>query len=267
MTVGSGANGGAMTRDEVDAKASALYGAPLGPADGVLHVVAVARVDGSHRVLRIGEHSPRSATDFFALSLARARVDAIVISGSVLRAEPTLVYDRLHEGLLAIRGHREPPWLCVLTRSGDLPASHPAWESWARPLVYTSDDAALSSLPARVEIVRAASPSPRAAIHHLREDRGCAAVSIEAGPRVAVPLYDGPAVVDELMLSVFEGALDPRAVGGAFLDEAAIDARFERVGGPTRVDEPSGPWTFARYLSRARRGTAGGSRSRAAGSE
>ncbi len=236
-----------MTRGEVEARARALYGALLGPMDGVLHVVAVARVDGSLRVIRIGEHAPRSATDLFALSLARARVDAIVVSASVLRAEPTLVYDRLGDGLLAIRGHAEPPWLCVLTASGDLPAAHPAWTSWARPLVYTAIGATLPALPARVEVVRAPEPSPRDAIRHLREDRGCRGVSVEAGPRVAVALYDPPSAIDELMLSVFEGELDPRAVGGPFLDESRIEADFTCVGGPTRVEEPSGAWTFARY--------------------
>lgn len=239
-----------MTRDEVDARASALYGAPLGPAEGVIHVVAVARVAGALRVMRIGEHAPKSVTDFFALSLARARVDAIVVSGSVLRAEPTLVYERLDDGLLAMREGRAPPWLCVLTRSGDLPAAHPVWGSCARPLVYTGEDVALPSLPARVEVVRAAEPSPRAAIDHLLHEPGCAAVSVEAGPRVAVPLYDDPSVIDELMLSVYEGELDPRALGGPFLDEAHIEALFACAGGPTRVDEPSGPWTFARYRRR-----------------
>lgn len=236
-----------MTRGEVEARARALYGAPLGPMDGVLHVVAVARVDGALRVIRIGEHAPRSATDLFALSLARARVDAIVVSASVLRAEPALVYERLDGGLIGIRGEREPPWLCVLTASGDLPAAHPAWSSWTRPLVYTAVGARLPSLPGRVEVVRVAAPSPRDAIRHLREDRGCRGVSVEAGPRVAVPLYDPPAAIDELMLSVFEGDLDPRALGGPFLDESRIEADFTYVGGPTRVEEPSGAWTFARY--------------------
>ncbi len=253
-----------MTRDEVDARARALYGEPLGPARGILHVVAVARVGGALRVIRIGEHAPASPTDAFALTLARARVDAILVSGGVLRAEPALAYAPLPEGFAAIRGERGPPWLCVLTERGAIAADHPVWSSAARLLVYAGPTAELEGLPPHVEVVRAVAPSARGALRHLLEERGCASVSVEAGPRVAVPLYEEPSMIDELALSVFEGALDPRAIGGAFVDEGAI-ASMALAGGPTAVDEPSGRWAFARYLrrgrlSRARRGTAGGSR-------
>lgn len=236
-----------MTREEVDARARALYGEPLGPARGILHVVAVARVDGALRVIRIGEHAPASPTDAFALTLARARVDAILVSGSVLRAEPALAYAAPPEGFAAIRGDRGPPWLCVLTERGALPPNHPVWSSAARLLVYTGPAADLAGLPPHVEVVRVVAPSARAALRHLVEERACASVSVEAGPRVAVPLYDEPSMIDELALSVFEGALDPRAVGGAFVDERAL-ATMRRAGGPATVDEPSGRWTFSRYL-------------------
>ncbi|MCB9597321.1 MAG: hypothetical protein H6719_31640 [Sandaracinaceae bacterium] len=248
-----------QTRQEVDERARALYGAPLGAASGVLHVVAVARVGAALRVMRIGERSPKSATDWFCLQLTRARVDAIVVSGSVLRAEPELRYDLDGAGFHALREGRDPPWLCVLTQSGALPASHPVWSSWARPIVYTGREAPLE-LPSRVEVVRVDDPTPRGALRHFLDDRGCASVSVEAGPRVAVPLYDRPCAIDELLLSTFEGELDPLAIGGPFLSEAAIEAALVPSGAATAVEEPSGPWTFRRYLSRARRGTAAGSR-------
>ncbi len=247
------------TKEGIVARATELYGEPLGPMRGVLHVVAVAREEDGLRVMWIGEHSPKSDTDFFALQLARARVDAILVSGSVLRAEPGLRYDLVGGGWDAYRGGRPPPLLCVLTRRGGLPASHPVWGSWARPFVFTGDDAPLE-LPAHVPVVRVREPTPRGAIHHLVRERGCASVSIEAGPRVALPLYDAPSVVDELMLSTFEGELDPRARGAAFLEEAELATELERVAPPFAVEEPSGPWTFRRFLSRARRGTAEGSR-------
>jgi len=243
----------------VERRSGALYGAVLRPSAGVVHVVAVAREPGGLRVMRIGEHSPKSETDFFALQLTRARVDAILVSGSVLRAEPELRYDLLGPGWGAYRGERPPPLLCVITRRGELQASHPIWQSWARPLVYTGLDATLD-LPSHVQVHRVAEPSPRGAIRHLQETCGCASVSIEAGPRVALPLYEPPSVVDELLLSTFEGALDERARGGSFLSEAEIAATMVAAGPTAVVHEPSGRWTFRRFFSRDRRGTAEGSR-------
>ena len=241
---------------DVDARARALYGQPLQPAHGVVHVVAVAQgaegrgAEGrgnEYEVIRIGPHAPKSETDFFALSLTRARVGGVLVSGSVLRAEPELRYD-LPDALKqwrAAQGLDTPPVVLVLSR-GDLPAAHPVWESWARPVVFTSKAAAASlRLPARVEVVGVDDPSPREAVGWLRARAG--SVSIEAGPSIAVPLYDPPLVIDELLLSVFEGEIDPRARGRAFLDAAALSDRLRLVS-EVRVDEPSGPWRFTRWL-------------------
>ncbi|MBX3271942.1 MAG: dihydrofolate reductase family protein [Sandaracinaceae bacterium] len=238
-----------MTREEVDARARALFGEALGPAEGVLHVVSSVREGGVHRAIRIGPRAPSSPTDGFVLALARARVDAILVSGAVLRAEPSLVYARPDEGLASIRGDRPPPWLCVLTARGELPATHPVWSSWARPIVITGPDAPLA-LDARVEVVRLSAPSARAALAHLVDARGCRSVSVEAGPRVAAPLYEPPCAIDELSLSTFEGALDARALGGALFDDATLAERMV-LAGEARVDEASGPWRFARYVRRA----------------
>ncbi|MGE0790721.1 MAG: hypothetical protein AB7S26_33920 [Sandaracinaceae bacterium] len=246
------------TADDVDAMASALYSAPLPFAEGVVHVTAVAKEGERRTVIAIGPHAPKSGIDFFILNLTRARVDAIVVSGSVLRAEPELRYELggATRALSAWRARHTdtPPWLLVLSR-GDLSAEHPVWDSWARPLVYVPDDAVSrlrAVLPARVEVVGAARPSARGAIAHLRADRGCRAVSIEAGPRVAVPLYDEPLAIDELLLSVYGGELDPAARAGAFLDESELSTRLER-----RAATAVGEWTFSRWLGR--RGSAGGS--------
>jgi len=243
---------------QVAEAARALYGAELGAARGVLHVTAVAREGEALRVIRVGRHAPKSAADRFALDLSRARAEGILVTGSVLRAEPDLRYalSGPTAGALAawrreVAGHAEPPWVLVLTRGE--PAGlvdHPAWDGWARPLVLTGEDAAprlREALPARVEIVAHPAPSPRAALAHLRDDRGCRAVSIEAGPRVSVPLYDAPLAVDELTLSVFEGRLAAQARGAPFLTEAAIARRLRRAAEPTVVTEPSGRWSFSRW--------------------
>ncbi|HBQ17839.1 MAG TPA: hypothetical protein DEF51_44195, partial [Myxococcales bacterium] len=95
------------------------------------------------------------------------------------------------------------------------------------------------------EVVGVDDPSPREAVAWLRARAG--SVSIEAGPSIAVPLYDPPLVIDELLLSVFEGEIDPRARGRAFLDASALSDRLRLVS-EARVDEPSGPWRFTRWL-------------------
>ena len=235
--------------DRVQALARELWGEAPQRA-GTLHVMAVAREGSALRVIRIGEASPKSARDFFSLEYARARADAIVLSGSVVRDEPTLVYDLWEPALHALRGEREPPLLVILTQSGELPAEHPIWQSWARPLVYTGLDVALT-LPPRVEIVRHHAPTPRTVLDYLRKERGARTLSLEAGPSVVKPLYDPPCRIDELTLSIFEGALDPDARGGRFLDEDQLHERMELVHESVFVEE-SGPWRFRRYLSRLR---------------
>src|SRR5690606_36540989 len=182
--------GSAMSNDVREVMRS-VYGEELGAVEGVLHVVAVHEQDGERRVIRIGEHSPRSATDRFALDLARTRVEAILVTGAILREEPELRYElplELERYRREALGLKDPPWLLVLTR-GDVSLDHPALGGWARPIVLTSERAA-EALPTRaeVEIVGVPEPSARAALAYLRDERGCRAISIEAGPKTAVPL-------------------------------------------------------------------------------
>ncbi|MCZ7686556.1 MAG: hypothetical protein M5U28_50530 [Sandaracinaceae bacterium] len=229
---------------DVSALSVALYGEALGAMRGVLHVVAVVEEDGAHRVLKIGEHAPKSAWDRFVLGLARARAEAILVTGAVLRAEPDLVYELPARGLYAYRekiaGLPEPPILLVLT-GGDVALEHPALCGWARPVLFTTRAAAARLAGAGVEVASAEAPSARAAIAYLRSERGCRSVSVEAGPRAAGPLYDPPPVIDELMRSVYEGPLDPRA-RGAFLPEPSHLVTRSRA----RPDAQH-PWRFERW--------------------
>lgn len=223
---------------------------------GVLHVVAVAEDEnGARRVIRIGPWSPKSATDVFVLELSRARSDAILLTGAILREEPELRYElssELEAWRRDVLGIEEPPRLLVLT-GGRVPLDHPALASRARPILFTTEQSA-PKLRGRssIEVVAVAEPSARAALAYLRDVRGARSVSVEAGPTTAVPLYEAPCAIDELMLSVFEGPLEPRARGGAFPSEREIAAQFERVS-VVRIDEPSGPWRFERWLRRSRR--------------
>jgi riboflavin biosynthesis pyrimidine reductase len=244
------------TADDVDALARALYGAvPLG--DGVVHVTALwSPTSGPSLTLRINEHTPRSAHDFFALNLARARADAIIVTGKVLREEPTLRYDLqgaagLPAALDAWRreraGREQPPFVYVLTSGRGLDADHPVWSSWARPVVFTSGQAALS-LPERVEVARVNEPSLRAAIAHAR-DRGARCVSVEAGPSTSRALYEDPALVDELLLSeLLVDDIPEVARGDELVDRERLHELLPRASAPAGIEEPSGRWRFSRLL-------------------
>ena len=77
---------------EVDRRVAALYGeVDWRGARGVLQVAAVA--DRAWVAIAIGPAAPSSATDRFVLGFARARSDAIVTTGAILRAEPDLVHE------------------------------------------------------------------------------------------------------------------------------------------------------------------------------
>ena len=246
---------GCRSAADVDALAEALFHAPdLGAREGVVHVLALAD-EGEARLrnVRIGPASPKSAHDFFALNLARARADAIVVSGAVLRAEPALRYalagpagEALGRWRRERAERREPPRLVVLTSGRGLDPGHPALHGWARAVVFTGEGAALPPLEG-VEVVRHAAPSPAAAVAWAKGE-GARVVSLEAGPSVTGPLHEA-GVVDEVMLSVFHGALVDEARG----EPAFAWADFERLGTssePARVEEPSGPWSFRLYPAR-----------------
>jgi len=249
------------TAGDVRSLAQAMYGGvDLAAREGVVHVTALwASPAGALLTLRINEHTPKSPHDRFALGLARARADAILVTGKVLRDEPGLRYElggpgELPRGLAAWRaehaGRHEPPWLLVLTSGRGLDLSHPALHGWARPLIFTGEAAAAELRQrgdaAGVEIVGSAQPSARAAIAHLRGERRARVVTIEAGPTVSRPLYDDPRAVHELMLSLFRGPeVAPQAIGAALApSRAALVGRLGEGTGPWPVVEASGPWTF-----------------------
>ncbi len=192
-----------------------LYGAELtGPA-GIIHVTALWQSpSGVPRVLRVNQATPRSASDLFALCLARARADAIVTTGEILRHEPGLVHRipttapelaDLGEWRAERLGRPTPPLSVVLSSGRGLDLLHPLFQS-GPCLVYTGDEgtASLASAAGERGVMLKANtnPSLRQVLRFLREERGCETVSIEAGPSTVRELYSDPLAIDELMLSV-----------------------------------------------------------------
>lgn len=221
----------------------------------MLHVSAIGRLDGGgFGVLRIGPESPSSETDFFALSVARARADAIVSTGSILRAEATVTHDpgpELLDWRRDVLGKPEPPLLAVLTRGDSFPLEHPALRA-GRVLIGTSGEGA-ARLAARLdgrgpEVVALADPSLRGLIADLKR-RGHRTLCLEAGPSTSVGLYEPPVAVDELLLSVFEQSPLPDAlVAGLFPDPSQLRASLGMPVSEVSRLEASGLWRFRRYV-------------------
>jgi riboflavin biosynthesis pyrimidine reductase len=249
-------------RGSLTAFLTSRLGAVPGEEEGVLHVAAVWRPpdEDRHLVLRIRDDTPRSAIDFLFLSLARARAEAIVTTGRILREEPAVTHD-LQGGPGAVRalhawrrelGLVDPPWLVVLTGGQGLDPGHPAFHAWARPVVFcpaaAADDVRRRVRGTEIEVVADDAPGLRAAIAHLREQRGVRRISIEAGPSTAAAAYASPVAIDELLLSIYGGAALPAALlGGELPGRAVLERALGRLRSSFSAVEASGRWTFERY--------------------
>lgn len=254
-----------------------LYGEVEWPQQhGLLHVAAVEAA--TRRVMIPGAFAPASPVDRFVLGVSRARADAIVTTGAILRSEPGLRHDPgdtppENAALLEWRrdelGRRETPQLIVLSGSGDLPLAHPAIAA-ARAGTILTTEAGARRLPARVGAldVQVGDPGEAPIVGAVRVAREIGAqetsaaqtIAIEAGPTATAPLYlsvapsasnedavGSAACCDELLLSRFEGSLDARALGPAFFDETAIERVFGHVVASERIEDALGIWRFDRY--------------------
>jgi len=253
---------------DIERRAKALYGeVDWRSATGVLHVAAIH--GPSNRIIAIGPRSPASHTDRFVLGLARARADVIVTTGGILRAEPGLVHcyaetDAENAAFAAWRaetlGRAAAPRLLVLSATGRFPLDHPALAAASGWIWTTPSGAAVVGDPPSGFDVVSASPSSastqdaiRFAAAKSRSDGSGTTVTLEAGPGTTGPLYaDARPIVDELLLSRFDGELDPAAEGPAFVPETSRDRRFGAAVSEATVEEPSGRWTFERHRHRHR---------------
>ena len=248
---------------DVSTLAEHIYGASVSSHAGVGHIAAVWRdPHGGHRILLLTADTPRSMYDQFVLGLSRARADAILTTGKILRSEPGLTHDYLGSSTLRHAlaewrtrslGKTESARSVVLTSGKRLPQSHPLFRGSTRPMVVTSSEGARRlgawAAAADVQVVALAEPSAEQALRYMSETLGARALSVEAGPQTALPLYQSPALVDELWLSTYLGsAVATSVLGPAFLDAASLDAVFPRRATPFEVNEPSGPWHFQRFI-------------------
>ena len=245
-----------------EARIAELYGSvPVGGV-GVLHGLAAWRApSGPPRVLRIDENTPESNTDRFLLHLARARADAIVTSGSILRAEPRLTHEIGHDDEMQrelgawrreVHGRNASPLSLVLTRGANLDLSHSFFSDPTGKIIYTGHDAARTlQEPARergIRVVSRSAPSLRDAIDWLRTEAGARGITLEVGANASRALYDEPTAVDELLLSLYEEAhLDEAHRGESFIELEKIERALPRTSPGIVRNEASGRWSFRRF--------------------
>ncbi len=247
------------TPADVAALGRELLGEDPQRAGRVLHVAAVWQSgEGVARVLRIGPETPRSGHDTFLLALARARAEAIVTTGKILREEPALTHGllgppALRVALAAWRRERLvlglDPWLLVLSSGRGLDPAHPAFHAPLRPLLFVPAEAATGLRERFAEtdarVVSVPKPDVRLALDHLGR-LGARRITLEAGPTTARELYAEPVRVDELWLASFAGQPPEAVIGEPFVDEARLAAALPLATEPVARDEPSGPWRFLR---------------------
>lgn len=240
----------------------AVWGAEPGEGASTLHVGAVwADPSGGLKTLRIGPETPRSPYDRFALGLARARCDAILTTGRILREEPSLLHRYLddEEGERALAqwrletsGRPARPESVVLTSGRAIDFGHPIFRDGAPVTIFCGEESAQRLrrvAPDGVNVVAHPEPGPHSAIAFLL-GRGGRVVSVEAGATTTRALYKPPIAVEEILLSTFRGECVAASVlGPAFPATSLLGTAFERIA-VADIEEPSGPWRFARYRRR-----------------
>jgi hypothetical protein len=237
-----------LAREGAEGAVRALYGAPTLAPRGVVHVASGWDGPNGRRTIRITDASPKSAWDAFVLGLARARADAIVLTGAILRAEPALRYD-LDPPLAAYRralGKHEAPELWVLTTGRGFEPDHPALHGAFRPVVFTPRGVTLAA-PGRIDRRELPAGGLRELLARTRAECPDTLVAIEAGPTTHGPLYDDPVRIDELLLTLYEGPLVSDLQGGAMLEADALEAKLGAPRSERRAREPGGVFRFLRY--------------------
>jgi riboflavin biosynthesis pyrimidine reductase len=171
----------------------------------------------------------------------REQVDAVLAGTGTLRAErygrlvrtPERVRRRIANGLTPT------PLLCIITRSGELPADIPLLsDPESVVLVYTGAPVDLAGTAADVQVthVDPAELTPLTVLRRLRADHGVRAVLCEGGPTLFGALVHA-SVVDELFLTLAAkltgGGTAPSITAGPELPhpaELALEWVLEREG-------------------------------------
>jgi riboflavin biosynthesis pyrimidine reductase len=205
---------------ELPAALAAAYGGGIGFRSPTLYANFVTSLDGvvAADTAPLSAISGKSEGDRFVMGLLRTCAEAVVVGAGTLRAEPRHLWtpDRIHPPmadayaeLRSSLGLPATPRLVVLTRSGDVDPSLPAFQTGA--LVLTMESAA-ATLRGRLPAA-----STVAALHGADVDvsevmnvlgaEGFRVVLTEGGPSVLAQFL-AAGLLDELFLTV-----SPRIAG------------------------------------------------------
>jgi riboflavin biosynthesis pyrimidine reductase len=251
---------------------AAAYAGPLGFEEPRLFANFVATIDGvvaipslplSNKLIAAG-----SAADRFVMGLVRACAEVLVIGSGTLKASPRGVwtpeqaFPPAADGFAELRrrlGRPPVPEVAVVSASGRLDPSHPAFEAGA--IVLTSAEGAgrlAGKLPGeRVVTLAGEHRIDASRIVEALRGRGHRLILSEGGPHAIGPLL-AAGLVDELFLTVSpllagrDGG-DPRLALVEGTDLVAAGPVGARVLGVRR----SGDHLFLRYEIGASRDTAG----------
>ena len=200
-----------------------LLGEPRGDRP-YLAINMVATIDGRAAVngsaVGIG-----SSADKGLMRELRAEADVVLHGAGTVRADPLsarvpphLVQQRLAHGL------SEQPLGAIVTRSGDLPARHPYYDS--ATVIYVTSDRPVQVEAAGVEVCRVGSVSE--AVGDLGR-RGARRILCEGGPTLNAALFEA-GLIDEVYLTIAPkvlGGHDPLTIikGAAFAHTIHLEVR------------------------------------------
>lgn len=237
----------------IEAQAHAIYGDHPSAPTGVIHIASAVRTSGRLHVIKIQTGAPQSSTDSFVLHFWRAHYDAILTTGQILRAEPTLSYalsgglTRYREQVLGKSGNVR---CAILTHGLQLSAEHPVFQDTRGiELIVIAPPQSVAELRKvlgdRAEVVGLPQLDARAALDFLQRS-GSTTIGVEAGPSVAGTLYGVDSRVEHLMLSICEAELPADGVGGALPEDAVLFAGMRQISESVREEE-SGRWRFQHW--------------------
>lgn len=212
-------------------------------------------VPGADKAAQVSEGH---AGDRFLLALLRAVADVVVVGAGTLRKEPStlwtpeFVLPEAASDFAALRramGLRERPLTVIVSASGRVDVSLPAFRAAEHVLVATTGDGAerLAASGVRAVAVSERAPLPSASIVAMAVREAGPRVLTEGGPNLLGRfLEDG--VVDELFLTIaprLAGRSDTRrrlalVEGSAFAPSDAPRARLVSL-------KASGDYLFTRY--------------------
>lgn len=247
------------TPADVTEFATWLFGRPFEPRRGLVHVVSVVPHADDLMVMRIRSDTPRSRYDAFVLSLGRARADAIVTTGRILREEPALRHDLswTPKSLAAfqdwgreVRGQDARRLSIVLTGGEAFPADHPLLDGVTRVVVLcpaSHADLLRERFAHRsVDVIGSEHPDLAVAVETARAVAGARTVLLEAGPTTVTGLYASGPGPDELMLSEYLGVVPSGVPGGRLVSRDRLAECYGPIRyGPTTRGDDGKPWRFA----------------------